>query len=98
LTDSVVYRATVTETVTWAHETYTGLTANTFKDRWYGHNADMNNTQDKNKTRLSTHMWDLRDRNVNYELKWDFIDRAPPFNPITRKCRLCLKEKQAGMS
>ena len=38
-------------------------------------------------------MWDLRDRNVDFELKWDFIDRAPPFNPITRKCRLSLKEK-----
>jgi hypothetical protein len=93
LTESVVYRATVTETVTGDSETYTGLTANTFKDRWYGHNADMNNTQDKNKTRLSTHVWDLRDRDVNYKIKWDFIDRAPPFNPITKKCRLCLKEK-----
>ena len=30
---------------------------------------------------------------VPFSLEWDIIDRAPPFNPTTRKCRLCLKEK-----
>ena len=35
----------------------------------------------------------LKDRNIDFTLKWDFIERAPSFNPITKKCRLCLKEK-----
>ena len=93
LTSQVVYRATVTETGSGETETYTGLTGNTFKDRWYGHNSDMNNSGNKIKTKLSAHIWELKDRGSDYEIKWDFIDQATVFNPITRKCRLCLKEK-----
>ena len=92
LTDSVVYKATVTETVSGMKEIYTGMTANRFKDRWYGHNSDMNNPGNKG-TRLSAHIWELKDKGTDYDVEWDFIDRAPSFNPITRKCRLCLKEK-----
>ena len=29
---------------------------------------------------------------VNYEIKWEIMDRAPTHNHINRKCRLCLKE------
>ena len=30
---------------------------------------------------------------VPYTLTWKIIDRGRVFNPVTRKCRLCLKEK-----
>ena len=43
-TESVVYRATVRETVSGKTETYTGLTGREFKERWYEHRTDMNNT------------------------------------------------------
>ena len=42
---------------------------------------------------MSTHVWDLKDKNEEYEISWSIIDRANDFNPATRKCRLCLKEK-----
>ena len=41
LTNSVVYRATVTETASGNRETYTGMTGNTFKARWNGNNNDI---------------------------------------------------------
>ena len=44
-------------------------------------------------TTLSSYIWDLKDKNKRYNIKWTAIDRAPRFNPITKKCRLCLKEK-----
>ena len=28
----------------------------------------------------------LKDENQKYELKWSIVDRAPDFNPITKKC------------
>ena len=93
LTDNIVYRATVTETVSGKKETYTGLTGNRFKERYNGHNTDMRNSKDKNKTKLSGHVWGLKDANANFEIEWDFIEKATPFNPVTGKCRLCLKEK-----
>ena len=73
--------------------TYTGLTSNTFKQRYYGHRHSFKYRVSDHSTTLSSHIWDLRDENENYEIQWSIIDRAPDFNPITRKCRLCIKEK-----
>ena len=39
------------------------------------------------------HIWGLNDRNVPYELKWRIKYRGPDFNPLTKKCKICLKEK-----
>ena len=93
LTDSVVYRASVTETASGNKETYTGLTANTFKARWNGHNSDMRLASGRSKTKLSNHAWSLKDSGTDFDVEWDFIERATSFNPITKKCRLCLVEK-----
>ena len=93
LTDCVVYKATLTETVSRKSETYTGMTGNTFMDRWYGHSADMRNPGGRSKTKLSTHIWDLKDMQTDFEVEWDFLERANSFNPISKKCPLCLKEK-----
>ena len=51
LTDCVVYRATVKETVSGKEETYTGMTGNTFKDRWNGHKSDTRNPDNKSRLR-----------------------------------------------
>ena len=71
---------------------YTGLTRNSFKKRYNGHRYTFNHRDAPNSTTLSTHLWKLTDMNKNYDLKWNILDRAPDFNPVTRKCRLCLKE------
>ena len=81
-TKGVVYRATVKQTLTGIENTYTGLTGRNFKDRLYEHNTNMNVRPSK-PTKLS----------INYTTNWRILDRAPTFNPITRKCRVCLKEK-----
>ena len=92
-TDCVVYRATVKEIMSGSMETYTGVTGNTFKERWYGHRGDMRNEKKRLSTRLSSYIWDLKDERKDFEVKWSLIDRSTSFNPITRKCRICLKEK-----
>ena len=73
-------------------ETYTGLTKNTFKERYYGHRASFAN-RDNDGTTLSTHIWNLKDEGKDYNISWSVIEKAPEFNPTTRKCTLCLKEK-----
>ena len=93
-TAGVIYRATVTETGTGKVETYTGATGNTFKERLGGHNCDMNNRKYRINTCLSNHVWNLKDDGIPYDIQWSLVDRAPPFNPTTRKCRICLKEKK----
>ena len=99
---SVIYKATVEEidnnnnnnnTNINKRETYTGLTKNTFKKRYDGHNSTFNNRDQSNKTTLAAHIWKLKDKGVKYTLSWSIIERGAPFNPSTRRCSLCLKEK-----
>ena len=92
-TKSVVYRATVTDTGSGQVETYTGVTGNTFKERYNGHKSDIRHRKDRHKTCLANPIWDMKDEGRNYEIQWDLVEQAPTFNPTTRKCRVCLKEK-----
>ena len=92
LVDNVVYKATIVDQDSKVN-TYTGLTSNTFKQRFYGHRSTIENKDHENPTTLSTHVWDLKERNKNFEISWSIIDRAKNFNPATRKCNLCIKEK-----
>ena len=91
LTDKLVYRAKV-EDQNGNTEFYTGLTANSFKKRLYGHNSDFRN-RENDCTTLSTHVWSLKDSNLNFYINWEIAATAEPFNPATKKCQLCLTEK-----
>ena len=91
LKSSVIYRATV-ET-SHRTETYTGLTGGSFKARYDKHTFDFRHREMEHSTTLSTYIWKLKDSKTKYKISWRIMDRAPCFNPITRTCRLCLKEK-----
>ena len=74
-------------------ETYTGLTSKTFKTRYYGHSRSFREKESEHSTTLSTHIWKLKNKNKNFNVRWEVVARANDFNPISRKCQLCLKEK-----
>ena len=90
-TDHVIYRARVTDE-NQNINSYTGLTSNTFKKRYDGHTFSFRH-RGENSTTLSTHLWDLSDKIIKYEIKWELVNRGADFNPSSRKCRLCNKEK-----
>ena len=92
LVTNVVYRATVTRTDTNTTETYTGATYRKFRLRYNEHMNDMRNPQ-RDGTTLSAHIWSLKGSGVPYNIKWEIVGRAQPFNPATGQCRLCLLEK-----
>ena len=64
----VVYSAKVTETSSGQAETYTGLTKRPFKTRWKEHLRDFEKTENRTSTRLSGHIWDLKDKGLSYNL------------------------------
>ena len=88
----MVYEASIRETVSGKTETYTGLTSRMFKQRYNEHYSYTRNPGGRHKSKFSLHVWDLKDRGVNHEIQWKLIDRAPTYNPVIKKCRLCLKE------
>ena len=88
--DKIIYVASVTSPDGVEH--YTGLSGTTFKKRWSKHKDDFRNHNSKNSTRLSSHIWKLKEEGKNFQLEWEILYRAPTHSPTSRKCRLCLKE------
>ena len=94
----LVYRATVKRLDNCHCETYTGVTAGTFKCRWYGHCHDTRHRpvpgDDSNKgTTLSNYIWQIKDQDIQYNLEWEVVSKGADFNPATGICGLCNLEK-----
>ena len=77
----------------YGSKNYIGLTEGTFKQRYTQHKATFKNRRYTNSTELSNHIWNLRDNNQNFNIKWSIISRARPYNNISKRCDLCLTEK-----
>ena len=73
--------------------TYVGLTSSKFKERLANHKKSFNHRKYGKETTLSQKIWQLKDEGVNFEVKWKILERAQPFSPISRVCRLCTTEK-----
>ena len=86
-TQNVVYRAVVRRHNTYTIDCYTGLTWDKFKTRYIKHQSDI-----RTASKLANLVWKLKQANVQHDVSWGIVARAPPFNPTTRVCRLCLTE------
>ena len=93
LETNVVYQATVIETKTQQTETYIGLTAPPFKQRFNNHTKSFNLRTYETDTELSKYIWKLKDGGIKYIIKWKIIDRGRSFNPVSKTCQLCTNEK-----
>ena len=88
---AVVYQATLTYDGN-KKETYVGLTERKFIERHREHYRNFEDRNPKNSTKLSKNIWQLQDKNMNYELKWEILKNARPYNSGDQECRLCLAE------
>ena len=95
LTKSFVYKATVTDTTSNNQETYIGLTENEFKTKFNLHKSSFNLEPKQTSTTLSDHVWKLKKKNINFNIKWQVVKRVKPFAPrlSNKVCGLCLQEK-----
>ena len=87
----VVYQATLKYQGD-KEDKYVGLTARSFKSRHTEHYRNFQNRNPKNSTTLSRKIWNLQDKNINYELKWKILQNAKPYMPGSRQCQLCVAE------
>ena len=74
-------------------ETYIGLTENAFETRYNNHVHSFNNPQGRNATTLSDYIWKLKDKNIDYSVKWQIMCKAKPYSTATKRCNLCITEK-----
>ena len=71
--------------------------------RYYGSTVDFKARYSKHKssiekrpalhTTLSSYIWRLKDKNINFEVKWSIKSRGHPFSSGSKSCDLCLTEK-----
>ena len=88
----VVYQATVSSEGGNV-QTYVGL-AKDFKARYSKHTSSMEKPSPENSTTLSTHFLNQKTAGLNPKLTWKFLKtNLPSFNPVTKKCILCITEK-----
>ena len=53
--------------------------------------------KDANHTTLCNEVWKLKDADILYQVAWNIVARAVPFNPSTSYCDLCTEEKNRIM-
>ena len=78
LVDNLVYQAEV-ETDK-ERQTYVGLSSTTFKVRYANHKSSFKNENSKTETTLSKHIWDLKSKGENFEVKFKIIGRAQTYH------------------
>ena len=94
-TANVVYKATVTPDGTPAPKEYIGISATEFKLRYANHKQSFNNISKRDATSLSQFIWDLKEKNISYNIKWKIIAKCQPYACGAKRCDLCTAEKYA---
>ena len=74
-------------------DTFTGLTADPFKSRYNNHTKSFRHKKYINDSELAKHIWKLKDQDRSFTISWKIIDMGKPFNPATKICQLCTREK-----
>ena len=90
-TCQVWYKATIK--TTREERDYTGLTAQTFKQRYNEHQHKIRDGRYHHSTSLSKHVWALKDEHVGYNIQWTVLRKAKDYQNTTKRCNLCLAEK-----
>ena len=88
----VIYQATVASNG-GEEESYIGLASN-FKKRFYKHKDSLQVKNPQTSTTLSTHFWIKDENGENPVVSWKILEsNIHTFNPVTKSCKLCLREK-----
>ena len=94
--ESIIYIATIT-TINQTFE-YIGSTEKSFKSRYNNHTKSFRDQKYSNETKLSKFIWELKEEEKNYDLKWSILQQSNPYKCGSRKCDLCLSEKYLIMT
>ena len=89
----VIYQATVKSGRGSQEESYVGL-ASDFKRRFYKHKESLLVKNPKGSTTLSTYFWKEKEDGGDPDVSWKILEsNISTFNPVTKTCNLCLREK-----
>ena len=83
LVKSIIYKATVTTDSD--SKSYIGLCETDFKSRWNNHKSSFRHERKRKETALSKYIWDLKDKNTEYSMKWSIQKKTNPYTKVSKK-------------
>ena len=81
---NVIYQAEVT--TSQSKQTYIGLCDTSFKSRYRNHTCFFRNERNRNSTELSKYVWGLKDKKVDYHIKWRIVRHARSYSSVIYVC------------
>ena len=87
LTPNIIYRADITTDND--HKFYYGTSETTFKKRHSNHTRDFKHVKYQHATELAKHIWQLKNNNFNYSIKWLIASKVCGHDN-SLSCKLCL--------
>ena len=87
-----VYQADIIEQDRTMH--YIGMTGRTAKERCTEHRNALRNRKaaERQPTRLSKHVWSLKDKNIQHDVKWKIKAKTGIYFPGAKYCDTCITE------
>ena len=70
-----------------------GICETEFKTRFKNHKKCFRHRQNEKDTELSKHIWELKDKDTEYQIRWSIVRKPGGYNPVTKPCNLCLLKK-----
>ena len=87
-----MYRATVS-THNQPDKVYIGMTDHDFKSCYCNHKLSFNNIKYFGSTALSKLIWELKESDTPFTIKWSVIKCVATYKSGAKQCNLCLAEK-----
>ena len=91
LVSNIIFRATVTSNK--STKQYMGSTENHLNKRYMNQKYSLKNTNKRHTTELASYLWNLKDNNTDYKIKWEVLNGTKSKFYIKFGCRLCKLEK-----
>ena len=93
LSEYLVHNASFDRLDTNETKHYDGTYEKNFKERSNNHTASFGNKSKEKSTELSKYIWELKDNNIQHNLKWCIASKSRPYVCGNRMRKLCLTEK-----
>ena len=74
---------------------YIGISHTKFKIRLANHKSTFNNEKYRFSTSLSKYYWELKDKNLTPNVKWEILRQTQTCRNLDAPCHLCLEERIA---
>ena len=92
LSENTLYAATISSNLpNYNYKEYAGISTPPWKLRLGNHKMSFRKRKYA-KCEIAKEVWRIKDQGGDFNIEWRIIGHAPAFNPIAKKCNLCIAE------